>query len=304
MHRLALFSVFFACGSDSDPSMLRSSSEPVAKSPVAMDLGGLQRPDGKEPLTASQLRLEDLAPWVPNASDLTDREAQVLLDAVNQTTAACEPCMTEGMSLGACLNRGLPSCSNLPTLAHRAFRVAIQGGDLDQAQAAISFVEPWQDLGPTSSEGDPVAVVFAVDYRDPFSHRAWKVWEALALDYGESLEFQFLHLPQERHEGAQELALLAMKARNAGREIEFHRAAMEAGEAVSAENISEVTDLWEGVSEVSTAAAESLLAEDTQKLARLGVSSTPVVWVDGYRVSGQRDIAIIQRFVDLTLADR
>ena len=303
MVRNALFLSLLACGGESETSSLRSSSEPVTKAPVAMDLGGIQRPDGKEPLTASQLRLEDLAAWLPDHGELMESEAQVLLDAVNHTTAACEPCMTEGMSLGACLKRALPSCSNLPTLAQRAFRVAIQGGDLAQAQEAISFVEPWQPLA-VAGGGEAVHVTLAVDYLDPFSHRGWKAWETMEKDYGESLQYRLIQLPHERHEGSREFALMAMRARSAGNELEFHRAVMAAGEGVTAKAISEQIALWSTIPEIEASEAESLLAKDSQLLSDLNVDSTPVVWVDGYRVTGPRGVSTLQRFVDLALADR
>lgn len=303
MVRFTLMITLFACGSDSENSALRATSVPVAESPVALDLGGLRRPDGKEPLIASQLRLEDIAQWVPGAGDLEPGEVQVLLDAVNQTTAACEPCMTEGMSLGACAKRWLSSCTNLPSLISRAFRVAIQGGDLDQAQQAISFVEPWQPVQSKAAEDNKVHVTFVVDYRDPFSHGAWQAWEALEKDYGDSLEFSVLHLPQERHEDAREISLLALRARQAGKELAFHRAVMAAGERTPVADIEGMTSLWEGVPELESAVAEQLLSRDGNTLRELGVETTPVVWVNGYRVSGQRSVGVLQRFVDLALAD-
>ena len=269
-----------------------------------MDLGGIQRPDGKEPLTASQLRLEDLAAWLPDHGELMESEAQVLLDAVNLTTAACEPCMTEGMSLGACLKRALLSCSNLPALAQRSFRVAIQGGDLTQAQSAISFVEPWQAPSLHPTEDGAVPVTFVVDYKDAFSHRAWAAWEALGKDYSDSLSFRLIHLPHERHSGSRELAHMAMRARSAGKEMEFHRLVMEQGEKVEPGLVSQLSSFWSDIPELSEQESETLLAEDAETLVALGVDSTPVVWVDGYRVSGQREVSVIQRFVDLALADR
>ena len=306
MKKLIVFVLWIAaCGGETEPQVLRSSSEPVVSTPVAMDLGAVRRPDGKSVLRASHLRLSDLTKWVSGTDDLNVDEEQVLLDAVNQTTAACEPCMSEGMSLGSCLQRALASCTNLPTLVQRAFRVAIQGGELSEAQQAISFVEPWQELPAQDTSAEGVSVTLAVDYLDPFTHRAWKSWQVLKAEYGDALRFQFLHAPHERHTGADELSKLALKARILGKEMAFHEAVMAAGESPKLKELRELP-LFKEKSEYEVELQQRLdplLLENISDVNRLGVDSTPIAWVDGYRVSGLRSVDVLQRFVDLALAD-
>ena len=107
--RFGLLILLMACGSQPEPqrqtSTLVSQSKPNL---VVQDLGAIHRPDGKEVLTASQLSAADIAPFLPTIDDLQPTELSVLLDAVNLTTAACEPCLTDGVSLGSCALRALP----------------------------------------------------------------------------------------------------------------------------------------------------------------------------------------------------
>jgi hypothetical protein len=296
--------LLMACGGASEPTRLQSSAAEGEKSaPVILDLGAVHRPDGKTVLTGSQLGADSLAAFLPEIEDLEDAELAVLLDAVNLTTAACEPCLNEGVSLGSCALRSHPSCSNLPTLIQRAFRIAIQGGDLAEAQAAIGFVEPWQELprlgGDLKAE---VLVTFAVDYLDPFSHRAWAPWVTLQKEYGDALQFQLLHVPHSRHAGAGDFAELVFQAGMAGKALGMHEAIIAGGEQPDLAVLS-AHSLLEAVA-LEKAEITKGLSEHKALAARLGVDSTPVVWINGYRLSGQRDIGILQRFVDLALADR
>ena len=132
--------------------------------------------------------------------------------------------MTEGVSLGSCLKRDAAKCPVLVDLLKRAFRVAIQGGDLAELQRNVGLVEPWQAVPLLKGEKrSEVLVTYAVDYLDPFSHRAWAPWEELLGEYGEAIEVQFLQLPHARHQGAETIALLALQAASVGRSLEFHR---------------------------------------------------------------------------------
>jgi len=277
MIRFGLVFLLMACGSPAEPQ--REMSSMVSESNpnlVAQDLGGVRRPDGKAVLTASQLGAKNLASFLPAIADLQASELLVLLDAVNLTTAACEPCMDEGVSLGSCALRDFPSCANLPILIQRAFRVAIQGGDLAEVQQAVSFVEPWQDLSALVGDSQaPVNVVFAVDYLDPFSRRAWAPWQALAKEYGDALGLHVLHVPSSRHPGAAQAAVEVLKGSKAA---PFGPAVVKNG-------------------------AELSLKDHQALAARLQIDATPVVWINGYRLSGERKIDLLQRFVDLALAD-
>ena len=110
------------------------------------------------------------------------------------------------------------------------------------------------------------------------------------------------HLPHERHEGARELAELALLARGLKQELAFHEAVMAAGEKPELAAL-KAHPLLAGASENSEGGVAKILEVDEARLAELGVDSTPVAWIDGYRVTGQRDVAVLQRFVDLALAD-
>jgi hypothetical protein len=277
MNRLGLVFLLMGCGSTAEPEREMSSMvNESAPNLVAQDLGAIRRPDGKAVLTASQLGAKDLASFLPAIGDLQPSELPVLLDAVNLTTAACEPCMDEGVSLGSCALRDFPSCANLPTLIQRAFRGAIQGGDLGEVQQTVSFVEPWQDLSALVGDSQAeVNVVYAVDYLDPFSRRAWAPWLELAKEYGDALGFYAFHVPSPRHPGADQMAADVLKG---SKEAPFGPAVVKNGEGLS--------------------------LKDHQALAaKLQIDATPVVWINGYRLSGERKIDLLQRFVDLALAD-
>jgi hypothetical protein len=277
LKRLGWLVLLVACGSTTEPQ--REMSTPVSGSEpnlVVQDLGAIRRPDGKKVLTGSQLTAKDLATFLPAMGDLSPAELAVLLDAVNLTTAACEPCMQDGTSLGSCALRNLSSCANLPTLLQRAFRAAIQGGDLSEVQQAVSFVEPWQDVSAlTGDSAAPVRVVFAVDYLDLFSQRAWAPWADLKKEYKEAISFHLLHVPSPRHAGAEKIATDVIRGAHAP---PFGPTLGKSQPGLNLKAHQEIA-------------------------ARLHVDATPVVWINGYRVSGQRKVGLLQLFVDLGLAD-
>jgi hypothetical protein len=302
MKRFGLLILLMACGSESDPQRQRSTPVSQAKpNLVALDLAAIHRPDGKEVLTASQLSAADISRFLPAINDLQPTELSVLLEAVNLTTAACEPCLTDGVSLGSCALRALPTCSDLPTLIQRAFRVAIQGGDLAEVQKAVSFVEPWQDLSELVGDSNAeVHVVFAVDYLDPFSHRAWTPWVTLMAEYGDALKVHILHLPQDRHPGSKDFARRVLSAGESEQAQAMHMAIMAAGETP---NLAQFDSKDPDMDLVKGDALAAALKKHHALAQKLQVDSTPVVWINGYRLSGQRKIALLQQFVDLALAD-
>ena len=103
MRVLGLVVFLMGCRGSSEPTRLQSSEASSDKSaPVVMDLGSVHRPDGKEVLTASMLDAKALEPFLSGIGDLEAEELEVLLQAVNRTTASCEPCQSQGQSLGAC----------------------------------------------------------------------------------------------------------------------------------------------------------------------------------------------------------
>jgi len=268
-----------------------------------LDLGSVKRPDGKAVLTASKLDAAMIQAFVPDIGSLKAPEQKVLLDAVNQTTAPCSPCLEDGVSLGSCALMEWETCPTLPALMHRAYRVAIQGGSLGEAQAAISMVEPWQDVPLLDRErSGEVLVTFAVDYLDPFSHRAWKPWEALSAEYGDAVQIQLLHAPQSRHAGADAFSELVLQAGTHQKAMEMHRAILEVGEEPLLESVKKQDVLSAGELPISEG-AKNAMKTHTELVKRLGVDATPVVWINGYRLSGQREIGILQRFVDLALID-
>ena len=302
MKRFGLLILLMACGSQSDPQ--RQTSMPVSEAKpnlVVQDLGAVRRPDGKEVLTASQLGASDIASFLPAINDLEPAELSVLLEAVNLTTAACEPCLTDGVSLGSCALRDLPTCSDLPTLIERAYRVAIQGGDIAEVQKAVSFVEPWQDLsGLVGDSSAEVNVVFAVDYLDPFSHRAWAPWTTLLAEYGSALEIHILHVPQDRHPGSVDFARHVLSRGKSEQAYAMHLAIMAAGETPE---LPQLDSNDQGMELIEGDGLEAALKTHQALAEKLQVDSTPVVWINGYRLSGQRKIALLQQFVDLALAD-
>ena len=293
-----------ACGSQSESP---KKSSPVGSGeeafPVMIDLGTVKRPDGKAVLTASKLDAAAIQPFLPDIAKLDVAEEKVLLDAINQTTAPCSPCLEDGISLGSCTLMQWETCPTLPTLMHRAYRVAIQGGTLAEAQAVISMVEPWEDVPLLANKRTgEVLVTLAVDYLDPFSHRAWKPWAALSAEYGDAIQIQLLHAPQSRHAGAESFAELVLQAGTYQKDTEMHLAILRAGEEPVLESVKKQGVLSAEEQPISQA-AKNAMKTHSDVVKRLGVDATPVAWINGYRLSGQREISILQRFVDLALID-
>jgi protein-disulfide isomerase len=302
---ISLLMLAGACSTPDEPLKSKPVGE-LSTNIVAVDMVRGQRPDGRATLvlgrrTAAEVPVPGLAALAPGPQ----AEAMAVL---NSTTAPCLPCMNEGISLADCLVQPHSTCPNLVALGRRIVRAAASGEDRHAIQPKVLYAAPWQ---PTAGVGlpvvgtvdAPVQVVLVLDPGDPFSAQMKEPWAGLAGD--PRVAISLLLLPRERHLGSRAAARAILGGGE--QSWELHGALLgntrlgdEDLDALGAGLGLEMAT-WKEARK-STAVESQLQRFDVQAQA-LGVESTPMTLVNGYRVPGVRSLAFLKELVDRELAD-
>ena len=258
------------CGEpSSEQSKVVATSTPVASATDEMHIELKEeviRPDGRKALTVgTETHLE-----VPGFDALEGEPRSIALAVANQTTGPCPACMDDGVALSVC------ECEASEPLLRTIVSMATEGKGFLEIAERVEWEDPWYALPeglPSRGEGSPVVVV--VDYESPFSREAESTWSDLKVQvhllpwWSKDREIAPLAAaaiaslddPWELHEAFLTEALTADRVRALAKE---HGADLEAGQA--------------------EALRRKMLAE------QMGVRGAPTVFLDGYRIRGQRPV--------------
>lgn len=261
-----------ACG-ESTPTTLSSTpvpSEPTQRVAVLKQPNELIRPDGRKPLTVGTATTLP----VQGFEQLEGDPEVVALAACNQTTAPCPTCMDEGVALSACLQ--VEGCENVPALLELAVRLAGEGQGYLQVQERLEWEDPWFLIPGTElpSRGEGRVLTVALDYESPFSAQAWAVLSSLE-------EVQLQLLPwwgEERLLAPDAAAALASLADP----WPLHEALL--AQPLTAERLQKL--IQEHGAEPDRGRDEA--HRRAALAAQLGVRGSPTVFLEGYRLRGQR----------------
>lgn len=224
------------------------------------------RPDGRKALSLGTSTELD----VPGFDALEGEARNIALAVANQTTGPCPSCLDGGVALSVC------ECEASGALLETVVSMAAEGKGFLEIAERVEWEDPWYALPeglPTRGEGTPVVVV--VDYESPFSRDAEPMWA--------ELEVQVHLLPWWNKD--REIAPMAAAAvASLDDPWALHEALL--AEPLTADRVRALAT--EHGADLKVGEAE---AQRRKELAEeMGVRGAPTVFLDGYRLRGQRPI--------------
>lgn len=284
-----------------------------AKARPAAAEGGQK--SAKTPFSPSSLTADALAS-VPGLSGLGGAEQEKALYILNNVQGACQPCMDTGRSLGQCyldMSKLLDQkvCGNIPKLIKRVTSLADSGGSPDDIRAVVDL-GTWIPISVTDapSKGPkdaPIKIVEISDFQCPYCKKSQDTLHQLDAKYGNKIQWSFVNLPLQMHKMAGPAAKAAMAAHLQGKFWPFADAlfASQAMDEQAIQGIATQLELniprWE--TDRASLPVDQAVQADMQRANKLGITSTPTFFVNGYKVKGAQPIDAFSRIIDAELAD-
>jgi protein-disulfide isomerase len=269
----------------------------------------------KTPFAPSELTAEQLAS-VQGLSGLDGEALEKALYIFNNISGACQPCADTGRSLGQCyldMNKLLDQkvCANIPKLAQRVVRLSQKGSSADDIRAVVDL-GVWIPLDPGAApskgpETAKVRIIEISDFQCPYCKKSQTTVQALREKYSDKLRWYFIHLPLAMHKAAIPAAKAATAAHLQGKFWEFHDALFAAPKLDDDEYKKIASGLginlsrWE--QDRASLPVDKAVQADMQKMGKMGITSTPMFFVNGYRVKGAQPPDAFARIIDAELAD-
>ncbi len=282
-----------------------------APSSVKDSVKSKKRSDAPEPLAETHYKASDLD--IPGLSALPAETAAIVLEALNTTRGACEPCHMKGSSTAECL-KTTKICENMPRLAKRAIRMARSGRKLDEIKEALTYEEPWVKVDITGApvKGPSTAPVTIVEYSEfqcPFCARSQATIRELKDKYGDKIRLAFLNYPISRHSHAKQAAIAALAANKQGMFWQYHDLLFQRQKDIRKDgffdDIAKETglDIARWKKDQQDPAIEEQIKKDLLQSRKVGVRGTPTFFINGYRLRGAKPTAFFEQIIDLELAD-
>ncbi len=232
----------------------------------------------------------------PALSTLSEDARLQTVGVLNLTAAPCVPCW-ESSSLAQCLLVLPPGCENLPTLLDRAVRLAAAGQGVAEIREAIAYGEPWV-ADESAAQTEQVDGELWLAPRAVFAQRAL---DRLAEVETPQTAWRIRPLVDDAPDATDAaLGLLAAEEQGAGRAFLRALAA-----DVSVEDAAAKAGLdmarWQALRGTPALAAQ--LAEEQVVSRTKGVRTTPVWFVEGYRLRGLQGAESISRLIELAQED-
>ena len=269
----------------------------------------------KEPFAPSTLDAAALA-GLPGMDGLEGKELEQAVYAFNNVRGACQPCNDSNRSLGQCFLdleklRDAKTCANIPKLAQRVTRLAGKGASPDAIRDAVDL-GVWIPLDPGNApmhgpKDAPVTIIEISDFQCPYCKKAQATMDGLDEKYGDKIRKFFINLPLKMHQQAIPAAKAALAAHAQGKFWPFHHALFAAPKMDDAEikKIAETLELdmgrWE--SDRASLPIDQAVQADMQRAEKLKITSTPMFFVNGYKVKGAQPLDIFSKLIDIELND-
>lgn len=269
----------------------------------------------KTPFAPTELTAEQLAS-LDGLSALSGENLEKALYIFNNVPGACQPCADTGRSLGQCyldMSKLLDQkvCANIPKLSQRVLRLAKKGANPDDIRAVVDFgvwspFDPGAapSLGPADAK---VKIVEISDFQCPYCKKSQTTVHSLREQYGDKIRWYFVHLPLAMHKAAIPAAKASTAAHLQGKFWEFHDALFAAPKLDDDEYKKIATSLnlnlgrWE--EDRNSLPVDKAVQADMQKMGKMGITSTPMFFVNGYKVKGAQPAEAFARIIDAELAD-
>jgi protein-disulfide isomerase len=276
--------------------------------------GGEEKKE-KEPFAPSSLSLEALAS-VPGLSELSSDAQETAVYLFNNIPGACQPCQETNRSLGQCyldISKLLDQkiCVNIPTLTKRVVKQAKAGASVDAIRAVVDL-GTWMPIDPgnnpsTGPKDAKVTLIEVSDFQCPYCKKALPVLKEVQEKYGNKIRKVFVNLPLAMHKMAPPAAKAALAAHLQGKFWAFHDALFSAPKLDEEEFKKIASDLSLDMSRFEkdrgSMPVDQALQADIAKVTKLGISSTPTFFVNGYRIKGVKPLEIFSQYIDAELND-
>lgn len=270
----------------------------------------------KKPFSPSSLTAADLAS-VDGLSGLSGSALDNALAVFNNVKGACVPCDESARSLGQCyldLSKlaDKKNCENIPTLTNRVIRYAKQGKSIDEIKNYVDFQYPWYPIVATNqpskgSASAPITIIEYSDFQCPFCRKVVPTIKGLEEKYGNKIRVVFMNQPLAMHKMATPAAKAALAANLQGKFWEYHDALFntqgldEAKLVTLAQETGLNVSRWE--KDRASAEIDKLVQEDVARAGQFKVTSTPTLFVNGYRIKGAQPQPAFEKIIDAELAD-
>jgi len=179
---------------------------------------------------------------------------------------------------------------------------------LDPAQHYLVPTDESPSVGPAAA---PVTMVAAVQFPEPYTHRAWPTISALRTEYAKELRIVFKSFIVHPRATASSIAACAAghQRRLAQMEGAIYTAASDAAPGQPSTGLRELDDvelreLARGLRldlklyDRDLATCTSALTRDVAMFGKLGQSAVPVFWINGRPLSGAQPIEAFRKMID------
>lgn len=155
----------------------------------------------------------------------------------------------------------------------------------------------------------PITLALFSDFECPFCVRLEKTIKAIEEAYPGKVRVAFRHMPLPMHEHARLAAKAAVAAEAQGRFWQYHDVLVEHRDALDRESLRKYAsdlglDLARFDRDMADPKTEKRVSADEMQAASLGVTGTPVAFVNGRRVSGAQPLATFRAVIDRALASK
>lgn len=280
------------------------------------DKGEKSEKKEKTPFEPSTLTVETLGE-IEGLSGLSGEKLEKAVYIFNNVQGACQPCQETGRSLGQCyldMDKLLDKkiCANIPALTQRVIKKASQGASPDDIRAVVDM-GTWSPIEPgnspsTGPQNAPITLLEISDFQCPFCKKAQPIMEELEKKYGDKIRKVFINLPLAMHKMAPPAAKAALAAHLQGKFWPFHHSLFAAPKLdedelkkIAAEHNLKM-DQWE--KDRASLPIDQALQADISKVSKLGITSTPTFFVNGYKVKGAQPVDVFSRIIDAELAEK
>lgn len=275
--------------------------------------GGAKKEKG--PFVPSTLDAAALAS-IPGMDTLEGEDEIRAVYAFNNVRGACQPCNDSNRSLGQCFLdmdklRDPKTCANIPKLTGRVIKLAGKGASPDAIRDAVDL-GVWIPFDPGNApmsgpKDAPVTILEISDFQCPYCKKAQPIMSGLEEKYGDKIRKFFINLPLKMHQQAIPAAKAALAAHAQGKFWPFHHALFAAPKLDDAEmkKIAQELELdvarWE--QDRASIPVDQAVQADMQRAEKLKISSTPMFFVNGYKVKGAQPLDIFSKLIDIELND-
>jgi protein-disulfide isomerase len=146
--------------------------------------------------------------------------------------------------------------------------------------------------GPAWGKSDaPLTIVEFADFECPYCRQLTATLDKVFAEYGDKVQFSYRHLPLPNHRFAFKAAQASVCADQQGKFWDYHSKLFKATRELSTETLAEIArelklDPAQYAGCMSGEASRKIVSADVQEAMRLGITSTPTLFVNGRLVRG------------------